>query len=303
MAILGVIAGVRGNLEALAAVLAALGRRPVSQLLCAGDVVGYNADPAECAALLRERRAVAVAGRNDLIAVRRLGFEGCSSAEMHALKTTRRSLAAETAAWLRSLPTHQVVDGTIALVHAGVRDVAQPVPEAGDIRENAGHLRYDFPGAKACFFGRGDEPCAWEVDGNVVRELRIAKAAAGAAQVLRLDRRRLQFIHPGCVDALGKRAGGHSRNVAQYALFDTLEWTVEFAAVAYQASSTEAKAAVFGYRTTALTAGLHAVERALQRALRRHIPAISRGRTLPGTAGCAPAPPAAPGRRGSASTP
>lgn len=286
MAQLGVLAGVRGNAEALGAVLAALERRRVTRLLCAGDIVGYNADPAECAAALRERRATAVAGRSDLIAVRRMGFEGCTSAQMHSLKRTRRSLAPEAAAWLRALPTHQVIDGTIALVHAGVRDIGDPMSGPGHIRENAGQLRYDFPGAKLCFFGRGDAPLAWELDGNVVRPL-----AAGGT--LALERSRMHFIHPGCVDAQGLRGAAGSRSAA-FAIFDTLEWTVEFARVPYDAASTEAKAAVFGYRMTALAAGWYALQRGLLR-----IPAA----TLPRSGGYAPARPAAPARRGSASTP
>ena len=354
MARLGVVAGVRGNAEALAAVLAALERRHVTRLLCAGDIVGYNADPAECAAALRERRVTPVCGRDDLIAVRRMGFDGCTGAEIHSLKRTRRSLTPEAAAWLRTLPTHQVVDGAIALVHAGVRDIGDPMSGPESIRDNAAHLRYDFPGAKLCFFGRGAAPLAWEVDGNVVRALpthqvidgTIALVHAGvrdigdpmsgpghirenagqlrydfpgaklcffgrgdaplaweldgnvvrplaASGTLALERSRMHFIHPGCVDAQGLRGAAGSRSAA-FAIFDTLEWTVEFARVPYDAASTEAKAAVFGYRMTALAAGWYALQRGLLR-----IPAA----TLPRSGGYAPARPAAPARRGSASTP
>ncbi len=287
MALLGVLAGVRGNAEALGAVLAALERRRVARLLCAGDIVGYNADPAECVALLRGKRVVPVAGRNDLIAVHRLGLDGCSSAEIHSLKRTRRSLTPEAAAWLRGLPTHQVIDGTIALVHGGVRDIGQPMSDAGDIRQSAEQLRYDFPGVKLCFFGRDGGPGAYEVDGNVVHPLR-------AAQILPLERQRMHFVHPGSIDAQG-RGEQRGRSVAQFAIFDTLEWTVEFASVPYDAASTEAKAAVFGYRMTRLAAGLYA--------LRRGWLGVRPGEKLPRSGGYAPAPPRGPARPGSASTP
>jgi predicted phosphodiesterase len=45
----GVIADIHGNREALTAVLAALDARGVRRLVCLGDVIGYNADPDECA--------------------------------------------------------------------------------------------------------------------------------------------------------------------------------------------------------------------------------------------------------------
>src|SRR4051812_13304815 len=110
MALYGVLGEIRGNIEALAAVLAALDRRGVRKLLCVGDIVGYNADPDECAALLRERRAVSIAGNQDLIGTGQLGFEGCSNKARYSLKRTRRSLAPETAAWLAALSPSELIE-------------------------------------------------------------------------------------------------------------------------------------------------------------------------------------------------
>lgn len=254
MALLGVIAGIHGNSEALNAVLAAFGRRYISRVFCAGDVVGYNADPAECVALLHHKRVIAVAGRNDLVAVGRLGYHGCSSPVMHSLKRTRRNLTRDAAAWLRGLPTHQVIDGGIALVHGGLRDVENPMAGPGDIRENAGHLRYDFPGARLCLYGRGSGQAAYQVDGNVVRAL-------PHRETVHLDRGMLHFVHPGTVDAQG--AG--DRKMAKCAIFDTLDWTVEFLRIPYDAASTEAKAAVFGYRMNGWTRGMYTLKRKVLR--------------------------------------
>ena len=50
MALYGVLGDIHGNREALEAVLRALDARGVAQLLCVGDIVGYNADPDECVA-------------------------------------------------------------------------------------------------------------------------------------------------------------------------------------------------------------------------------------------------------------
>jgi predicted phosphodiesterase len=54
MALYGVIADIHGNREALAAALAALEQRRVERIVCLGNVVGYNADPDECVAMVRE---------------------------------------------------------------------------------------------------------------------------------------------------------------------------------------------------------------------------------------------------------
>ena len=46
MALYGVVADIHGNREALAAALGALAQRGIERLLCLGDLIGYNADPA-----------------------------------------------------------------------------------------------------------------------------------------------------------------------------------------------------------------------------------------------------------------
>jgi predicted phosphodiesterase len=255
MALYGILGDIHGNIEALTAALAALERRGVTRLLCLGDVVGYNADPDECAALLRERRIPTIAGNHDLIGTGRLDFRRCSNKAMYSLKRTRRTLGRDTAAWLRSLPADLVVDGKIVLVHGGVRDVQQYMTGPEHIRQNAEFLRRDFPGARLCFFGHSHEQKVWEVDGNVVH-------LSPSVTKIHLNRELLHFVNPGSVDAQRKR--GHKR--AECAILDTLEWTIEWVHVPYDAASTEAKAAVFGYRINGFTDGLYKLRRRLSRA-------------------------------------
>ena len=125
MAIYGVLGDIHGNREALDAVLAALDARGIDRIVCVGDLVGYNADPDDCVRLLRARGAVCIAGNHDLIGTGRLGFERCSNKAMHSLKRTRTSIAPETADFLRSLPSHLLLEPDVLLFHAGVRDVRE----------------------------------------------------------------------------------------------------------------------------------------------------------------------------------
>ena len=67
MARYGLIADIHGNREALAAALAALDERGAERIVCLGDIVGYNADPDECVALVRKRCSVSIAGNHELI--------------------------------------------------------------------------------------------------------------------------------------------------------------------------------------------------------------------------------------------
>jgi predicted phosphodiesterase len=253
MALYGVVADIHGNREALEAVLAALQRRGIRHLLCLGDVVGYNADPDECAQMLRGRGALSIAGNHDLIGTGRLGFERCSNQAMYALKRTRRSLARSTADWIATLPPHRVIGDDVVLVHGGVRDVQQYVKHPSLVAQNAAWLRADFPKARLCLFGHSHEQKVWEVDGGEVREL--------AGDSVSLNRNLLYFINPGSVDASRKS----THKAAEFAILDTLDWSIEFQRVPYDSAATEAKAAVFGYRIGRWTDRFYSLRRKVLR--------------------------------------
>jgi predicted phosphodiesterase len=240
MALYGVLGDIHGNREALHAVLERLDALGVSRLLCVGDVIGYNADPDECATRLRMREAVCIAGNHDLIGTGRLGFERCSNKAMHALKRTRRKLLPETAAWVRALPSHALVEERYVLTHGGVRDVQQYMTQPKHLVENVAYLREDFPGRGVCFFGHTHEQKVYEIDGDRVRDVDLA--AQGDRFVL--DPAREYFVNPGSVDASRKR---HAK-AAQYAVLDTHAASVTFGEAPYDDASTEDKARRNGYR-------------------------------------------------------
>ena len=62
---LALISDVHANLEALEAVLSVIDERAPDAAYCAGDVVGYGADPAACLHLVRERCDGVVLGNHD----------------------------------------------------------------------------------------------------------------------------------------------------------------------------------------------------------------------------------------------
>jgi predicted phosphodiesterase len=254
MARYGVLGDIHGNREALEAVLRALDADGVRQLLCVGDIVGYNADPDECVAMLRGRRVQAIAGNHDLIGLGRLGFQRCSNIAEYALRRTRRTLGREAAAFLATLPKDLVVENHVALVHGGVRDVQQYMVMPEQIRENARFLAEDFPGARVCFFGHSHEQKVWEVTADNVNEV------STDGEVL-LRKENAYFINPGSVDASRKR----SHKFAEYAIFDSSFGTLRFLRVRYDAAATEAKAAAFGYRINPLTNRLYTLKRRIAR--------------------------------------
>jgi predicted phosphodiesterase len=262
MAVYGIVADIHGNREALAAALDALAGRGLERILCLGDLVGYNADPDECVAMLRARGALAIAGNHDLIGLGRLDFRRCSSKAMYSLKRTRTRLAPETRAYLSGLPRHRALDDGVVLVHGGVRDVQQYMTSPALIAQNASFLREDFPGARLCLFGHSHEQKVYRVDGDRVEELPPRQRFA-------LDRESCHFVNPGSVDASRKRA----QKLAECAILDTGAWTLELLRLPYDAAATEAKAAVFGYRIPAWVERVYALRRKLSRIDWRRAPA------------------------------
>ena len=252
MPIYGVLGDIHGNREALEAALAHLDGHGVDRLLCVGDIIGYNADSDGCVDLLRSREALCITGNHDLIGTGGLGFERCSNKAMHSLKRTRRTLCAASAAWLRALPSHRVLEERFLLTHGGVRDVQQYMTRPRHFLQNVEYLRRDFPGIRLCFFGHTHEQRVFEIDGE-----RTCEVGAERAAQLKADRE--YFINPGSVDASRKR--GHK--LAEVAIFDSRALTVDFHRVAYDDEAAEIKAEAGGYRIDRWRDRLYDVQRRL----------------------------------------
>jgi len=236
MALYGVLGDVHGNLEALDAALGALHARGAREILCVGDVVGYNADPDACVSRLRAEGALVIAGNHDLIGTRRLGFERCSNKARYSLERTRRRLSASSIEWLRSLPDRRLIEESIALVHGGVRDVQLYMRTPAHIRWNAELLREDFPAARVCFFGHSHEQKLYRVERGLAHDQPLSGGI--------LEKDGLYFINAGSVDAQRKRG----ERFAECAIFDSDAWRIRFLKLPYDASRTEAKAELGGYR-------------------------------------------------------
>jgi len=62
---LAVISDIHSNTEALAAVLADIANRNVSQIVCLGDVVGYGPEPRKCLDMVMSNTSVTLMGNHD----------------------------------------------------------------------------------------------------------------------------------------------------------------------------------------------------------------------------------------------
>ncbi len=98
-----IFSDVHSNLEALEAVIEALKRESPDKYLCAGDIVGYAANPKECIERIRAITSLIVAGNHDWASVDLFPTENFNPAAGQAISWTRRHIDDDNRYFLESL--------------------------------------------------------------------------------------------------------------------------------------------------------------------------------------------------------
>ena len=118
---LAIVSDIHSNLPAFEAVLDACRQAGVDEIWCLGDVVGYGAQPDECARLAKERCALCLVGNHDLAVLGDLEVSAFSPAAAAAVEWTRANSAPETLEFMRGLaPSDETRE--VGLYHASPRD-------------------------------------------------------------------------------------------------------------------------------------------------------------------------------------
>jgi diadenosine tetraphosphatase ApaH/serine/threonine PP2A family protein phosphatase len=221
---LAILSDIHANLPAFEAVLADIEAADVDESWCLGDVVGYGAQPDECADLVRERCSVCLVGNHDLAALDELDISTFSPAASAAVLWTREAMSVHTTEFLTSLDPAQT-DHEVALYHASPRDpvweyVLWPDQAAECIRAQAQRVSLVGHSHVALFFALADEA-------GGERSLDARGAQAGAGTSLEIGRGRW-LINPGSV---GQPRDGDAR--AAWLELDTETWHAIYHRVDY----------------------------------------------------------------------
>ena len=216
------ITDIHANLPALEAVVAAIDATAVDEVWCLGDVIGYGAEPDECAALVRERCDLCLVGNHDLAVLGALDVAAFSEAAAAAVWWTREQVGEETLAMLRELEPAGEREG-VGLFHASPRDPVWEYvlsAEQADACLDAQPQRVGLIGHShvSLFFVR-PEP------GEQSEEIRGAQAGDDTLLDLAAGR---WLVNPGSV---GQPRDGDPR--AAWLELDTGEWTARFHRVRY----------------------------------------------------------------------
>lgn len=160
---IAIISDIHANLEALSAVLEDILPQQVDRIVCLGDIVGYGADPAACATLVREHAAFSVLGNHDAASFSPQQRAYFNPLALEAVRWTADQLDEEHTSWLRQLP-YRVSFENLLFVHSAPR-----APEEWDYvfggMEARMQGRYFFE--RVCFIGHSHIPGVYPLDSDM----------------------------------------------------------------------------------------------------------------------------------------
>ena len=207
-----ILGDIHANIDALETVLADARAQGVTDYVSVGDVVGYNAAPAECIKIVRdELKCPVVRGNHDHY----VAYVEESLADFHPMAAavvewTRKQLSETDLKWLHDLPLSKPVMG-FTIVHATLDE-----------------SNFVYQRTQICFHGHTHVPIIYEkrADGVVHYEPTDFKIELG---------QRL-FINVGSV---GQPRDGDPR--ASYVIYDTGSRTVRFRRLEYDVAAAQAR--------------------------------------------------------------
>jgi predicted phosphodiesterase len=226
---LAILSDIHSNLPALEATLASIEEASPDETWCLGDVVGYGADPDECARLVAERCDLSLVGNHDLAVLGELDISSFSPAAATAVRWTQRIASDETLRYLRGLRAADT-EREVALYHASPRDpvweyVLWPDQAAECIEQQEKRVSLIGHSHVALFFTLdGAEPATLDAADSQVAQ----GAQAGEGTRLELSEGRW-LINPGSV---GQPRDGDPR--AAWLELDTEAWTATYHRAEYE---------------------------------------------------------------------
>jgi predicted phosphodiesterase len=220
---IAIFSDIHANLEALEAVLADAETQGCDSYICLGDVVGYNADPAECLERVRGMGCPVVKGNHDQDCGHDTSLEMMNPVAAEALRWTREQLTPEQRTWLARLRmVRQVHDFTI--VHS---TLDQPNSWNYVTNKFDAMANFSYQVTPVCFYGHTHVPRVF------VRDSRVQEVPA---ENIALETGSKYFINTGSV---GQPRDGDWR--ASYCVYNLDDHVVNFRRLEYDIKTAQKK--------------------------------------------------------------
>jgi diadenosine tetraphosphatase ApaH/serine/threonine PP2A family protein phosphatase len=221
------MADIHANLEALESVMARIAELAVDDIVCLGDIVGYNANPNECIDIIRREKIVSVLGNHDVAASGREEPDGFNALAQSAVFWTRKHLTPENRLFLLNLPPEAIM-GDFMVVHGSIHDTNRYLLSRDAAADNF-RLLAELPGElKLGFFGHTHIGMTFiDLQGSI---------SSDHSYELLLSSGMHYLINPGSV---GQPRDGDPR--ASFLVYDSVDRTVRFFRVEYDIKRCQAK--------------------------------------------------------------
>ncbi len=218
-----ILGDIHANWEALTAVLADAEAQGVDTYVCVGDIVGYNANPAECLEKIRSLCVAVVRGNHDHYVSHDECLEDFHPLAANVIDWTRRQLSRDQIQYLKNLRFSRMVDG-FTIVHSTL-DMPEKwgyVIDALDADAN-----FNYQTSSVCFHGHTHVPVVFERQGRVVRS---------SFTTFNTTLGRKCFVNTGSV---GQPRDGDPR--ASYVIYEPSARRVDLRRIEYDIATTQRK--------------------------------------------------------------
>jgi len=218
-----VLGDIHANLEALEAVVRDAQAQQCTSFACVGDLVGYNSNPTECLAVIRDLDIPCVKGNHDEYASTDDCLDAVNPRAEAAIRWTRDQLSPQDKQWLRDLKYVRAVAG-FTIVHA---TLDAPHRWGYVFEKFAAAASFTYQTTSVCFYGHTHLPLTFWRDSLV---------HSGSYSKFKVEPGNKYLVNVGSV---GEPRDGST--LAAYVIYDLGENTIELRRVAYDIEKTEAK--------------------------------------------------------------
>lgn len=221
---IAILGDIHANIDALNAVLEDANAENVTDFLCVGDVVGYNATPNECVETIKKIASFTVCGNHDHYCAFDESLDDFHPVAANVIEWTRRELTSENIEWLKKLP-YSIVNKNITLVHSTL-DMPERWGYVFDSIEAESHLNYQ--NTQFCFHGHTHVPTIFKKQGHMVEQL--------PPQDIKIELGKKYFVNTGSV---GQPRDGNP--MSSYCIFYPESQQICFRRVAYDVSAAQSR--------------------------------------------------------------
>lgn len=222
-----VISDIHSNLEALEAVLTKISELRVDEILCLGDVVGYNANPNECVDIVRRAGIRCIMGNHDARASGLEEPDNFTPLAREAVLWTRKRLTEDSKTFLKELKREMVIDGFL-IFHGSIHDTDRYIIDERDAKDNFQLLEALPDGVKTGFYGHTHV--------KVAMSYQRGKVFLESEEELKVSPWKRYLINPGSVGQPRDREPSSS-----FLIYNTTDEKVTFYRVDYDIATCQEK--------------------------------------------------------------